>query len=77
MSRYTDTDMLDEEHNEIMRDVRARQAEVREMYKRFEGDPEGLKRERESNLARLGFRYEPTGHGTTRLVKIEQPQEEA
>jgi hypothetical protein len=71
MSRYTD--MLDEEHNEIMRDVRARQAEAWEAYKRFSVDPEGFRREEAAALEKLGFRSEPTGHGTTRLVRIEQP----
>ena len=37
MSEYTD--FFDEEKNEIMRDLRQRQANVREMYKRFDADP--------------------------------------
>jgi len=69
MSRYTD--MLDEEHNEIMRDVRERQAEAREAYKRFDVDPEGFRREEAAALAKLGFRVEPVGtDGVTRIVSI-------
>ena len=32
-------ELFSEEHDEIMRDLRNRQAEVREMYKRFDADP--------------------------------------
>ena len=32
-------EFFSEEHDEIMRDLRDRQAEVREMYKRFNADP--------------------------------------
>jgi len=37
MSEYTD--LFDEEKNEIMRDLRQRQAEVREMYEHFDANP--------------------------------------
>jgi hypothetical protein len=63
--------MLDEEHNEIMQDVRARQAEAWEAYKRFGVDPDGFRREEAAALEKLGFRLEPIGSdGTSRLVRI-------
>ncbi|MDR1788134.1 MAG: hypothetical protein LBR16_06765 [Treponema sp.] len=69
MSRYTD--ILDEEHNEIMRDVRNRQAEAEAIYKRFEGNPEGYRQWMDADLAKHGWRLEPVGtNGLTRLVRI-------
>jgi hypothetical protein len=63
-------EMMDEENDEIMREMRDRQAEVRAIQKRFEGDPEGYRRFMDAQIEALGFRNEPTGHGTTRLVKM-------
>jgi len=70
-------EMMDERNDEIMCDVRKRQANAAALYERFKGDREGLRRYEEANLVKLGFRSEPTGHGTTRLVRIEQSQEDA
>jgi hypothetical protein len=39
---------------------------------RFGNDMEGYHRYVEAEMNALGYRYEPTGHGTTRLVKIEK-----
>jgi hypothetical protein len=64
-------EMMDEENDEIMRDVRDRQAQVRELYRLFAGDREGLRRHEEAALAKLGFKVVPTGRGTTTVVPME------
>jgi hypothetical protein len=53
-------EIFDEEQDEIMRDVRMRQAEVAEMYKRFNADPR-LWAEHHAKLEAEGckFVYEP------------------
>jgi hypothetical protein len=65
--------MMDEENDEIMREMRDRQAEVRAIQKRFEGDPEGYRRFMNDGFAQAGFRLEPVGtDGRSRLVRIAQ-----
>jgi hypothetical protein len=62
-------EMMDERNDEIMCDVRERQAQVLEMYERHKGDPEGLRQEEDAMYARLGWRLEPIGDtGSSRLV---------
>jgi hypothetical protein len=65
-------ELFDEEHDEIMRDVRERQAETWEIMERFEDDPEGFRRWEEADLARFGYRLEPVDDkGGARLVRID------
>jgi len=53
--------------------MRDRQAEVRAIQKRFEGDPEGYRRFMDAELAKLGFGWAPAGKDGTRcLVSIAQ-----
>lgn len=54
MSEYTD--FFDEEKNEIMRDLRQRQAEVREMYKRFDANPH-LWAEHRAEIEAAGWKF--------------------
>nr|AGS53113.1 hypothetical protein [uncultured bacterium contig00036] len=54
MSEYTD--IFDEEKNEIMRDLRDRQAEVREMYKHFDENPH-LWAEHDAKLEAEGWKF--------------------
>jgi len=54
MSTYTD--FFDEEKDEIMCDLRERQAEVREMYKRFDADPR-LWAEHQAKLESEGWKF--------------------
>jgi len=58
--------------DDIMQDVWKRKAEASEERRRFKGDMEGYHRYVETQMNALGFRYEPTGNGTNRLVKIEK-----
>jgi hypothetical protein len=63
-------EMMDERNDEIMCDVRERQAHVMAMYERHKGDPEGLRREEDAIFERLGWQFEPVGDtGMRRLVK--------
>jgi hypothetical protein len=52
-------EIFDEENDEIMRDVRARQAEVAEMYKRFDADPR-LWEEDRAKLEAEGWKFVDT-----------------
>jgi len=54
MSEYTD--LFDEEQDEIMRDLRKRQAEVHEMYKSFDADPR-LRAEHRAQLEAEGWKF--------------------
>jgi hypothetical protein len=58
------------EEDDIMKDVRKRKAEVSADLLRFKDDMEGFHRYVEEQTNALGFRSEPTGHGTYRLVRI-------
>jgi len=64
-------EMMDERNDEIMCEMRERQAQVAAMYERHQGDPDGLRREEDALFARIGCRLEPVGDsGMTRLVPI-------
>jgi hypothetical protein len=58
------------EEDDIMKDVRKRKAAASATLLRFKDDLEGLHRYVEEQTNALGFRSEPTGHGTNRLVRI-------
>ena len=49
-------EIFDDEKDEIMRDLRERQAEVREMYKRFDANPH-LWKEHRDKLESGGCRF--------------------
>jgi hypothetical protein len=64
-------EMVDERNDEIMCDVRERQAHVMAMQERYKDDPEGYKRWQDALFARAGFRLEPIGDtGMSRMVDI-------
>jgi len=63
---------MDERNDEIMCEMRERQAEVRAIKERFKGDPEGYRRFMDAELAKLGFGWAPAGEdGANRLVRID------
>jgi hypothetical protein len=65
-------ELFDEEHDEIMRDVRERQAHVAAMRERYKDDPEGYQRWEDALFARAGYRLEPVDDkGGARLVRID------
>jgi hypothetical protein len=59
--------------DDVMQDVRKRRAEASKIYLSFRGNMEGFNRYVDEQTKAFGYRSEPTGHGTYRLVKIEQP----
>jgi hypothetical protein len=63
--------------DDVMQDVRKRRAEASKTFLSFGDDMEGYNRYVDEQTKAFGYRSEPTGHGTTRLVRIEQPTEEA
>jgi len=64
-------EMVDERNDEIMCDVRERQAHVAAMQERYKDDPEGFRQWEDALYARIGCRLEPIGDtGMSRLVDI-------
>jgi len=61
--------------DDVMEDVWKRKAEASADLLRFRGNMEGFHRYVEEQTNALGFRSEPTGHGTVRLVRIEPDTE--
>jgi len=64
-------EMVDERNDEIMCDVRERQAHVAAMQEYYKDDPAGYKRWQDALYARIGCRLEPIeGTDMSRLVRI-------
>ncbi|MDR1786041.1 MAG: hypothetical protein LBR23_06230 [Spirochaetaceae bacterium] len=62
------------QEDDVMQDVRKRRAEASKIFLSFGDDMEGFNRYVEEQTKAFGYRSEPTGHGTTRLVRIEPQQ---